>query len=86
MRLNDCSFSVIERSYHIGSGTVQRICDRYDSYVQSLDELKEMEPTKVEELFYSPGNIQRKKTPMPDFQYYYDRIHEKGSKVNITFC
>lgn len=23
---------------------------------------------------------------MPDFQYYYDRIHEKGSKVNIAYC
>ena len=23
---------------------------------------------------------------MPDFQHYYDRIHTKGSKVNISYC
>ena len=23
---------------------------------------------------------------MPDFQHYYDRIHAKGSKVNIAYC
>jgi len=86
MRLNDYSFSVIERRYHIGFGTAQRICDRYDSSGHSLDKLKEMEPAKVEKLFYPPTNIQRKKTPMADFQYYYDRIHEKGRKVNISFC
>ena len=86
MRLNDCQFSVIESRYHIGSGTVQRILERFDSSGFSLEQLKTMEPSKVEELIYPPANLQRKDIPMPDFQYYYDRIHAKGSRVNISFC
>ena len=29
MRQNECSFSVIQARYHIGSGTAQRILNRY---------------------------------------------------------
>lgn len=86
MRLNECSFSVIQSRYHIGSGTAQRILKRFEDSGFSLEELKAMEPHKVEELIYPPANLQRKDTPMPDFQYYYDRIHAKGSKVNIAYC
>lgn len=39
MRLNDCQFSVIESRYHIGSGTVQRILERFDSSGFSLEQL-----------------------------------------------
>ena len=52
----------------------------------TLEELKTMGPSEVEEMIYPPQNLQRKDIPMPDFQYYYDRIHEKGSKVNISYC
>lgn len=45
-----------------------------------------MEPHAVEDLIYPPKNLQRKDIPMPDFQYYYDRIHAKNSKVNISYC
>ena len=45
-----------------------------------------MPPKDVEELFYPSKNLQRKDVPLPDFQYYYDRIHTSGSKVNISFC
>lgn len=86
MHLNHCSFSVIEGRYHIGSGTVQRILERYKNSGYSIDDLGSMEPSKVEELIYPPATIRRKDTPMPDFQYYYDRIHTKGSKVNISYC
>ena len=86
MRLKDCSFSVIEGRYHIGSGTVQRILNRFDSSGITLEELKTMEPSAVEDLIYPPQNLRRKDIPLPDFQYYYDRIHAKGSKVNLSFC
>ena len=86
MRQNDCSFSVIEARYRIGSGTVQRILNRFEVSGLTLDELKAMKPSAVEELIYPPQNIKRKDVPSPDFQYYYDRIHEKGSKVNISYC
>ena len=69
--------------YHIGSGAAQRILDRFKD---SGFTLKVMEPHQVEEVIYPPANLKRKDTPMPDFQYYYDRIHAKGSRVNIAYC
>lgn len=86
MRQNECSFSVIQARYHIGSGTAQRILNRFVASGFTLDQLKEMEPSNVEALIYPPENRQRKDIPLPDFQYYYDRIHTKGSKVNISYC
>ena len=86
MRQNECSFSVIQARYHIGSGTAQRILNRFEASGFTLDQLKEMEPSNVEALIYPPENRQRKDIPLPDFQYYYDRIHTKGSKVNISYC
>ena len=86
MRQNDCSFSVIQKRYHIGSGTTQRILSRFEASGLTLEELRQMEPHTVEELFYPPEQVRRKDIPLPDFQYYYDRIHAKGSKVNIAYC
>lgn len=86
MRQNDCSFSVIQKRYHIGSSTSQLILRRYEASGLTLDELRAMEPHSVEVLFYPPENLQRRELPLPDFQYYYDRIHAKGSKVNISYC
>ena len=86
MRHNDCSFSVIQKRYHIGSGTAQLILKRFDASGLTLDELRAMEPHTVEDLFYPPENLQRRDLPLPDFQYYYDRIHSPKSKVNISYC
>ena len=86
MRLNNCSFSVIETRFGIGSSTAQRILKRFEASGFSLEELKAMEPSSVENLIYPPESLQRKGIPLPDFQYYYDRIHAKGSKVNISYC
>lgn len=80
MRQNNCSFSVIEARYHIGSGTAQRILKRYEASGMTLDELRAMGPSAVEELIYPPQNLQRKDVPVPDFQYYYDRIHKKAAR------
>ena len=60
MRQNNCSFSVIEARYHIGSGTAQRILKRYEASGMTLDELRTMGPSAVEELIYPPQNLQRK--------------------------
>jgi len=45
-----------------------------------------MNPQDVEHLIYPPVNLQRKDIPLPDFQYYYDRIHTKGSRVTLSYC
>lgn len=51
MRQNECSFSVIQKRYHIGSGTAQRILSRFEASGLTLEELRKMEPHTVEELF-----------------------------------
>ena len=86
MRQNQCSLSIIQNRFHIGSGTVQLILKRFKASGFSLDDLKSKEPSEVERIFYPPENLQRKDVPLPDFALYFDRIHEKGSKVNISYC
>lgn len=86
MRRNECSFSVIQSRYHIGSGTTQRILNRFNASGFTLEQLKAMEPSEVEKIFYPPENFKRKDIPAPDFQLYYDRIHSKGSRVNVAYC
>lgn len=86
MRQNNCTLQSIQDRYHIGSGTVQLILNRFKDSGFTLEQLKSIEPKSVEELFYPPENLKRKSLPIPDFQMYYDRIHAKGSKVNVSYC
>lgn len=86
MRHNNCSLGVIQDRHRIGSGTVQLILRRFEASRLTLEELKAMNPHSVEDLIYPRDKLQRKDIPMPDFQYYYDRIHTKGSKMNIAYC
>lgn len=86
LRQNNCSYSVVESRYRIGSNTAQLIMKRFRDSGLTLDQLKAMEPKEVEELFYPPSGRHRKKIPMPDFQMYYDRIHARGSRVNLSYC
>ena len=86
MRENDISYEAVQNRYNIGSSTVTLIMKRYKALNTDVAELKTMEPTEVEKLFYPPTNLQRKDIPMPDFQKYYDRIHQKDSRVNISYC
>lgn len=86
MRQNECSFSVIQNRYHVGSGTAQLILKRFNASGYTIEQLREMEPKDVEGIFYPPENLQRKEIPLPDFQLYFDRIHSKGSRVNIAYC
>lgn len=86
MRLNNCPTRSVMDRYNIGSGTLNLIMSRYKASGIPIEELRMMPPKDVEELFYPSKNLQRKEVPLPDFQYYYDRIHTSGSKVNISFC
>lgn len=43
--------------------------------------LDQIQPSKVEEMFYPPQNLRKEDVPMPDYQKYYDRLMGKGSKV-----
>ena len=85
LRGRKCPYDVIQKRYSIGSSTLQLIMKRYAETGIPLENLKAMEPSKVEEMFYPPQNLRRDDIPMPDFQKYYDRLMDKGSKVNMYF-
>ena len=61
--------------YKIGSGTLSLIMERYHAGGIPIEELQMMPPKEEELLFYPQKNIKKKDIPLPDFQYYYDRIH-----------
>jgi len=86
MRLNKCPTRSVMDRYHIGSGTVSLIMERFNASGIPFEELRMMPPKEVEELIYPQHLMLRKEIPLPDFQYYYDRIHSSGSRVNISFC
>lgn len=86
MRLNGCQTRSVMDRYKIGSGTLNRIMSRYNAGGIPIEDLRMMSPKEVENLFYPQTNLQRKDAPLPDFQYYYDRIHSSGSRMNISFC
>ena len=86
MRLNKCPTRSVMDRFRIGSSTLNLIMSRYKTLELTIDELEAMSPKEVENLFYPQKNLQRKEVPLPDFQYYYDRIHAPNSRVNISFC
>ena len=86
MRLNGCQTRSVMDRYKIGSGTLNLIMSRYHANGIPIEELRMMAPKEVVNLFYPQKNLQRKDVPLPDFQYYYDRIHAPGSHMNISFC
>ena len=86
MRLNKCPTRSVMDRFRIGSSTLNLIMSRYKAFDLTIDEPEAMSPKEVEKLFYPQKNLQRKEVPLPDFQYYYDRIHAPNSRVNISFC
>ena len=86
MRLNKCPTRSVMDRFRIGSSTLNLIMSRYKAFDLTIDELEAMSPKEVEKLFYPQKNLQRKEVPLPEFQYYYDRIHAPNSRINISFC
>jgi hypothetical protein len=78
LRSENVPYDVVQKRYSIGSSTVTLIMRRFREVNLTYYELSQMEPAEVVALFYPQENLRRKDIPMPDFQYYYDRIHKKG--------
>ena len=85
LRIQGHSYSTVQQRYSVGSSTAQLIMKRYDEYGLSLQTLKEMQPHKVEALFYPKEYMQRRPIPLPDFESYYQRMNERGSKLNLSY-
>ena len=82
MRSQGISINKCRDRFGIGKGTVSLIMDRYKESGLSLENLKQIEPNKVEEVFYPSDNTRRKKIPLPDYERIYDHLMQNGSKAN----
>ena len=85
LRTGGCPYDVVQKRYSIGSSTVTLIMNRFKELGMSLEDIRKMEPSKLEEAFYPKGKTRRKDIQLPDFQKYYDRIMSKGSKANLFY-
>lgn len=54
LRLSGIGYRTTKARYGIGNSTVTLIMNRFKETGLTLDDLKTMEPTKVEALFYPP--------------------------------
>lgn len=82
LRAQKCSYDTVQQRYSIGSGTVALIMNRYKALGLSLDDLKQMEPSRVEAAFYPKENIQRKDTPI----VFCKTFLEKNAELFGEFC
>lgn len=85
-RMNKIPFSDIQRRYKLGASAASLIMNRFEKAGKSYQELSQMTPSQVEELFYPPNHLRRKPIPLPDYQNYYNRMTSEGSRVNVSYC
>ena len=69
----------------IESSTVMLIMKRFKELEPSLDDLKRMEPVKVEKAFYPPENLRHQDIPLPDFEAIHDRMIAMGKNADLGF-
>ncbi len=85
LRLKKQSYDTIQKRYSIGSSTVTLIMKRFKEMGLSLDDLKQMEPGKVEKAFYPPENLAHSNIPMPDYQKIYARMIAMGKNADLSY-
>lgn len=85
LRLRKQSYSTVQKRYSIGSSTVTLIMKRFRELGLSLDDLKQMEPSKVEAAFYPPENLRHQDIPLPDFEAVHDRMVAMGKHADLGF-
>ena len=74
LRQQEAGYLTVQRRYHIGSSVVTLIMKRFKESGLSLDDLKTMEPRKVEEIIYPPENLKQTEKPLPDFFKIHQRM------------
>jgi len=86
LRLQKQNYTTVQKRYSIGSSTVTLIMKRFKELGLSLDDLKKMEPAKVEKAFYPPENLRHQDIPLPDFEAIHDRMIAMGKMQIWGFC
>lgn len=58
--------------------------DRSKDSGSSLEDLRQMTPEKVVDLFCSQNNLRHKKIPMPDFKKIHDQMIQMGKNPDLS--
>lgn len=86
MRQHGISYGDCCGRFRVGHSTINLIMSRFKEMNKTLDELRQMPSSEVEQLFYPPENVLRKdKALMPNYAMVYDRIMREGSRANIFY-
>lgn len=86
MRQRSISYDDCRARYNCGCNAITLIMQRFKESGLDLDTLRQMDPEKVEQMFYPPENIRRKDSSlMPDYQAAYDRLKAPKSKANLFY-
>ena len=85
MKADGFSYESIQHRFSIGSSTVNRTLKRQAELGLSYEELSQMTPDEVEELFYPAGKARRKDVPLPDYESIYRKIIDPKRKATLTW-
>ncbi len=85
LRLQKQSYDIVQKRFGIGSSTVTLIMKRFKEMGLSIDDLKQMEPRKLEMAFYPPENRRDTSIPLPDFDAVHAQMVSMGRKADLAY-
>lgn len=85
LRSEQISYDNVQKRYRIGRSGISLIMNRFKDSGLALDDLKQMAPEKVVELFYPKDNLRRKDIPLPDFSTIHSRMLQMGKHADLSY-
>ena len=85
LRLDSISYDNVQKRYRIGRSGITLIMNRYKDSGLSLEDLKQMTPKKVVDLFYPKDNLRHKKIPLPDFEKIHRQMIQMGKHADLSY-
>lgn len=85
LRLNSISYDNVQKRYRLGRSGITLIMNRYKDSGLSLEDLKQMTPKKVVDLFYPKDNLRHKKIPLPDFNKIHRQMLQMGKHADLSY-
>ena len=85
LRRDSISYDNVQKRYHIGRSGITLIMNRYKDSGLSLEDLKQMTPKKVVDLFYPKDNLRHKEIPLPDFEKIHSQMIQMGKHADLSY-
>ena len=85
LRLSKVSYDSVQKRYRIGRSGIALIMNRYKDSGLSLDDLRQMPPSKVVDLIYPKENLRHKDIPLPDFEKIHEQMIQMGKHADLSF-